>query len=193
MTHARHVGETIEHLGNTHLGTVRLFNTEITRRECTRDAVLNGRGFHDLVNVGHVDDVFVILGRTPRTVVDLSHHLLLHLLDQFIEIITKQIVEEGTRQVDALVEIGITIIRRFPAKIGLDQFVGHVTQQVQFLGQRFAVGKQVVVQHIQSEFALLPATSFLVHVHRSVRDRCSDVTQSVLLGHVLVGVNNGSL
>ena len=193
VTQARQIGQPIQHLGHTHLAAIGLFDAEIARRQRPVDAVFNRRRFHNLIDVGHVDDVFVIVGGPPRTVVNLPDHLFLHFFHQFVEIIPEQIVEQRPRQFDALVHIRITVVGRKPSQTGLDQLQTHVPQHVQLLRQRLAMGKQVVVQDVLRKLLLLLGPLFLVHVDGGIRRRRRNVPQGILIEHVFVRVNDGRL
>ena len=92
MAQSRWISQPIQNLCHTYLATVHLFDTEIAGGQGSIDSVFNRGGFNQFVNVVDVDDVFVVVTGTPRAGIDFTNNELLHFLQQFVEIITKQVV-----------------------------------------------------------------------------------------------------
>ena len=92
MAQAGGVGEAIKHLRDADFIAVVVFNTEVAGCEGAVNAVFNGGGFDDFVEIGQGDNVFVVVGGSPRAGVDLFFDLFFHIFDHFVEIVAKLVV-----------------------------------------------------------------------------------------------------
>ena len=129
MTQSSCGSESIDDLSHTDFAAVALLDAEIAGGQCSIDSGLDRGGLDDFANIGNVDDVLVGFGRSPRTAIHFLENVLLHFLDQLVEIIAKQIVQKGSGHVDALIDVGVAIVRFDPPQCSLNQAVCHMSEE----------------------------------------------------------------
>ena len=158
-----------------------MLNPEVARRKRSLETVLNRGGFHNLVDVGQRDDAGIVFGRFPRSRVDLSYHFLLNVLDTFVKVVPKQVVQQGSRQFDAFVDITVAIVSRPISQSTTDEGVGHVSEHIPFLFLRWAIRKEVICQDIHRKLHLLFVAFLLFHVQRRIDHGIGNVENTVIV------------
>ena len=147
---------------------VQIFDAEVTGRERSFDAGFDGDGFNDFVYVGEVDDVFVVEGGAPGPRVDFADDGFLHIFDDFVEVVTKEIIEECAGGIDAFVVVGVTVMWRYFFDVSEYELVGHMTEEVEFTFGGVAVWEQVGAEDIMRIFLFTFDAGFFVYAHRDV-------------------------
>ena len=125
----------VQHLRDTDfVGATNLAAPEIARRQGGFQAHVHDGGFDDFIDVVDVDDFGPITRRLPGTAVDFLGQCGLHVLDHAIVVgLAKQIRQKETRDVYALVGVGIAVIRGNALGNGPQHFAAHVGQEARLL------------------------------------------------------------
>ena len=193
MAQTRYIGQSVQHLGNTHFVRADVLDTEVTSGQSALDTILNRSRFDNFINVGLIDDAQIIIRGFPRASIDLFDDLLLHIFHQLVEVITEQVVQQSTCQINALIDIRIAIILFDPFKTRLQEAIHHITKEHYLLDRTTAMRKQIIAQNIQGEFVLLLCAGLFVHINRRIHCLSSNMPDAFFLSQITIRINYGCL